>query len=415
MIHALIAGMAKREFSRAMCFEGGGKPRVPPPGDPRPRLLYIHIPFCERLCPYCSFNRVTFTEDLCRAYFRALRKEIILYRELGYDFGAIYVGGGTPTILTDELEETITLARTSFHIRELSVETNPNHLTEDRLAALQRAGVNRLSVGIQSFDDSLLRKMDRYDKYGSGAEIARRLRQTLGRFGTLNADMIFNFPTQTSAMLDRDLDTLRGIGIDQVTWYPLMVSDSTRQKVMETLGRMDARQEERFYHQIVGRLVPAYRFSSAWCFSLRQAMIDEYIVDYDEYAGLGSGSIGYLSGTCYANTFDINSYIAQLDQDELPLAASRIFSVRDRVRYDFLMKLFGTRLNTVELRKKYDGRFLRLLWPDLLAFSLIGALSWQAPDIVLTKRGRYAWVVLMREFFTAVNNFRDYCRGQTPR
>ena len=311
-------------------FRGRGTPHVPPPGEPRPRLLYIHIPFCERLCPYCSFNRVAFTEDLCRAYFRALRKEITLYRDLGYDFGAIYVGGGTPTVLIDELEETIALARAAFHIRELSVETNPNHLTEDRLAILQRAGVNRLSVGVQSFDDGLLRKMDRYDKYGSGAEIAERLRQTLGRFGTLNADMIFNFPTQTSAMLDRDLDTLLEIGIDQVTWYPLMVSDSTRRKVMETLGRVDDRQEERFYHQIVGRLVPAYRFSSAWCFSRKQAMIDEYIVDYDEYAGLGSGSIGYLNGICYANTFDIRGYIAQIDRGELPLAASRIFSVRDQ-------------------------------------------------------------------------------------
>jgi coproporphyrinogen III oxidase-like Fe-S oxidoreductase len=143
-------------------------------------------------------------------------------------------------------------------------------------------------------------------------------------------------------------------------------------------------------------------------------MIDEYIVDYDEYAGLGSGSIGYLNGICYANTFDIEGYITQLGRGELPLAASRLFSVRDQLRYDFLMKLFGTRLNTMELRKKYEGRFLRLLWPDLLAFSLIGALSWQRPDIVLTKRGRYAWVVLMREFFTAVNNFRDFCREQIP-
>ena len=415
MIYSLIARKARREFSQAMRFDGGGTPHVPPPGDPRPRLLYIHIPFCERLCPYCSFNRVAFMEDPCRAYFRALRLEITLYRELGYDFGAIYVGGGTPTVLIDELEETITLARTCFHVRELSVETNPNHLTDERLAALQRVGVNRLSVGVQSFDNGLLKKMDRYDKYGSGAEIAGRLRQTLGRFGTLNADMIFNFPTQTSAMLDRDLDILQEIGIDQVTWYPLMISDSTRKKVMETFGHVDDRQEERFYHQIVRRLVPTYRFSSAWCFSRRQAMIDEYIVDYDEYAGLGSGSIGYLNGTCYANTFDIRGYIAQLDRGELPLAASRIFSVRDQLRYDFLMKLFGTRLNTVELRKKYDGRFLRFLWQDLLAFSLIGALAWRAPDIVLTKRGRYAWVVLMREFFTAVNNFRDYCRGQMPR
>ncbi|TSA44323.1 MAG: coproporphyrinogen III oxidase, partial [Deltaproteobacteria bacterium] len=89
--------------------------------------------------------------------------------------------------------------------------------------------------------------------------------------------------------------------------------------------------------------------------------------------------------------------------------ASRVFSIRDRLRYDFMMKLFGTHLNVTDLRKRYGGAFLRLL-PDLLAFSLIGALAWRPPEIVLTKRGRYAWVILMREFFTAVNNFRDYCR-----
>ena len=410
MVYSIVAHKARREFSRAMRFEEGGTPRVPPPADPRPRLLYLHIPFCERLCPYCSFNRVTFKEELCRAYFRALRKELLLYRERGYDFGAIYAGGGTPTVLIDELEETIALAREHFNIRELSVETNPNHLTGGRLAALKRMGVNRLSVGVQSFDDGLLKKMDRYDKYGSGAEIAEKLRRTMGCFGTLNADMIFNFPTQTAAMLDRDLDILLAIGIDQVTWYPLMVSDSTRTKVTETLGRMHSGQEKRFYHAIVRRLVPTYRFSSAWCFSRKGAMIDEYIVDYDEYAGLGSGSIGYLSGVCYANTFDIGGYIAQVERGELPLAASRVFSLRDRIRYDFLMKLFGTRLKVADLRRKYGGAFFSLLWPDLIAFTLIGALAWHRPYVTLTRRGRYAWVVLMREFFTAVNNFRDYCR-----
>ncbi|MEK7827486.1 MAG: radical SAM protein, partial [Thermodesulfobacteriota bacterium] len=109
-----------------MRFEGGGVPHLSPPDDPRPRLLYLHIPFCERLCPYCSFNRFVFEENLCRDYFRALRKELLLYRDLGYDFGGIYVGGGTPTVLIDELTETIALARASFQIRELSVETNPN-------------------------------------------------------------------------------------------------------------------------------------------------------------------------------------------------------------------------------------------------------------------------------------------------
>jgi coproporphyrinogen III oxidase-like Fe-S oxidoreductase len=397
-----------------MCFAGGGVPRVPPPGDYRPRLLYLHIPFCERLCPYCSFNRFVFEEALCRDYFRALRNELLLYRERGYDFSGVYVGGGTPTVLIDELAETIALARASFHIGELSVETNPNHLTADRLKVLQQAGVSRLSVGVQSFDDGLLGKMDRYEKYGSGDEIADRLRSTLGRFGTLNADMIFNFPTQTEQMLDRDLDTLLSIGVDQVTWYPLMVSDATRQKVSQTLGRAGFSREGSFYRQIVGRLVPAYRFSSAWCFSREKAMIDEYIVDYDEYAGLGSGSIGYLGGVCYANTFDVRDYIARIARGELPLAASREFSLRERVRYDFLMKLFGTRLHLSELREKYGRSLWPFLLPDLAAFFLIGALDWRPPEITLTPRGRYTWVVLMREFFTAVNNFRDYCRGRLP-
>lgn len=413
LIHSIIAAQARREFSRAMRFEEGGNPRVPLPGDYRPRLLYLHIPFCERLCPYCSFNRFVFEEGLCRDYFRALRKELLLYREMGYDFGGIYVGGGTPTVLIDELVETIALAQASFHIGELSVETNPNHLTEERLTALQQAGVNRLSVGVQSFDDSLLKRMDRYDKYGSGAQIAERLAAALGRFGTLNADMIFNFPTQTPEMVGHDLDTLLSIGVDQVTWYPLMVSDATRQKVTETLGRVDSRQEERFYHQIVGGLVPQYRFSSSWCFSREKAMIDEYIVDYDEYAGLGSGSIGYLGGVCYANTFDIRDYISRIGRGELPLAAARTFSLKERIRYDFLMKLFGTRLHVAKLREKYGSALWGALGPDLLAFFLIGALSWRSPEVVLTKRGRYTWVSLMREFFTAVNNFRDYCRDKS--
>jgi coproporphyrinogen III oxidase-like Fe-S oxidoreductase len=407
-----IERVASREFSRAMRFDGGVTPCVPPPGKPQPRLLYLHIPFCEQLCPYCSFNRVVFEEDLCRSYFRALRKEIRLYQALGYDFNGVYIGGGTPTVLIDELEETIAAARDAFAIRELSVETNPNHLTEERLAILQRAGVDRLSVGVQSFDDGLLRKMDRYDKYGSGAEIAARLRETRGRFRTLNADMIFNFPTQTPALLDRDLDILLDLGIDQATWYPLMVSDSTRRKVTEAFGETGGGQEARYYRRIVERLVPTYRFSSAWCFSRKEAMIDEYVVDYDEYAGLGSGAIGYLNGVCYANTFDIGGYIARIDRGELPLSAARVFSRRDRIRYDFLMKLFGTRLNLPALRQKYDGPFWRHLWPDLLAFYLIRAIDWHSPNIVLTPRGRYFWVVLMREFFTAVNNFRDDCRAR---
>jgi hypothetical protein len=92
--------------------------------------------------------------------------------------------------------------------------------------------------------------------------------------------------------------------------------------------------------------------------------------------------------------------------------AFREFSLRDRMRYDFLMKLFGMKLEIPAMRKKYVDAFSRILWPDILAFSLAGGLRYRNPRFCLTKRGCYMWVIMMREFFIAVNNFRDFCRGR---
>jgi len=140
--------------------------------------------------------------------------------------------------------------------------------------------------------------------------------------------------------------------------------------------------------------------------------MDEYVVDYEEYAGLGSGAIGYLYGTCYSNTFDIGKYIASLEAGKLPLQASRTFDVHDQMRYDFLMKLFGTKLDIEAMQKKYDNKFLKTLWKEIAAFEIVRAFRYLPPYLHLTPYGRYLWVIMMREFFIAVNNFRDYCRKQ---
>lgn len=414
MIDSIIAQLARREFARTVNFSGDRRPDPPLCRRHKPRLLYLHIPFCERLCPYCSFNRVVFDEGTCRAYFFALRKEILLYRAQGFDFHGLYVGGGTPTVLTDELEETLRMAAEMFSIKEISVETNPNHLNDKTIRALKRMNVNRLSVGVQSFQDGLLTQMDRFDKYGSGLAIAARLKEVTGEFATLNADMIFNFPSQTADMLKQDLMTLMEIGIDQITYYPLMISDYTKEDMTRKIGRVTYDREQAFYRLIVDSLAPRYRLSSAWCFSRQGegAIIDEYIVDYDEYAGLGSGSIGYLEGTCFANTFSIPEYISILNQGNMPIFARRDFSLADRVRYDFLMKLFGTKINLADLFKKYGPRAYPRLLMDLAAFFLVGALRYRAGSVCLTRRGAYFWVIMMREFFSAVNNFRDFCRRQ---
>jgi len=416
MIDVIVSKVARREFNRALKFEDGNIehfPRAAAQGQCE-RLLYLHIPFCEQLCPYCSFHRVVFEEDLCRAYFAALRKEILLYKRAGWSFSGIYCGGGTPTVLLDELCKTIDLARAEFPITSVSVETNPNHLTEANAQKLLASGVGRLSVGVQSFDEKLLKQMQRYTKYGSGEEIASRLHLVNGLFDTVNVDMIFNFPTQSEATLIQDVKTLLDIGVSQITYYPLMVSDFARAAMLEKLGgTVDYRRERKFYKLISKHLEKTYSYSSAWCFSRNTAAaaaIDEYIVDFDEYAGLGSGAIGFLASACYANTFDIKEYIASVNTNKLPLLAVRCFTQAEQARYDFMMKLFSTRLVIKSLEKKHSRSLWRYIWKDLLAFRLAGAITIGADEIRLTPTGRYLWVALMREFFIAVNNFRDYCR-----
>ena len=410
LIESFITSYARNKNSRYLQFTPSASLTLPQAKNTAPLLLYMHVPFCEELCPYCSFNRVPFKEDLARNYFHALRREILLYKRLDYDFKALYVGGGTPTVLLDELERTVELIKETYHVTEISVETNPNHLTGENIQRLKNIGVNRLSVGVQSFDDRLLQAMERYHKYGSGEQVRECLKGAQGTFDTLNVDMIFNFPMQTAKILENDLATLIELGVDQITYYPLMVSSSTQKIVSKKLGSVSYRREKALYSTITRMLSTHYRPSTAWCFSRSAAMIDEYVVNFEEYAGLGSGSFGYLGGSAYANAFDINEYIQKLNENRLPIAAKRDFSIKERVRYDFLMKLFGLSLDLEKLSAKIKGNVYRYLWPELLFFLSTGGIGKRGQILSLTQRGQYYWVIMMREFFIGVNNFRDYCR-----
>jgi coproporphyrinogen III oxidase-like Fe-S oxidoreductase len=412
LIEKFITYIAREKNASYLQFSAPEIPTIPENKSDSPTLLYVHVPFCEELCPYCSFNRVVFRDDLARPYFDALRKEIIMYRDLGYAFNGLYVGGGTPTVLIDELSETIDLIRQTFPVREISVETNPNHLTEANLRILKESGVNRLSVGVQTFDNDLLKAIERYHKYGSGEEVVDRIRATQGIFQTLNIDMIFNFPLQTMSILANDLSTLVDLEVDQITYYPLMVSTSTEAAMKRKLGVVDYNRGRSFYEKIIGTLLPHYRPSTAWCFSRTQAPIDEYVVNYEEYAGLGSGSIGYLGGSAYANTFDIREYIAKINQGIMPIAGKKNFSLKERLRYDFLMKLFGMKLDLDYLAIRYGHSIYKYLWPEIAFFRLVGGLKRHGNMLALTEKGQYYWVLMMREFFIGVNNFRDFCRSE---
>lgn len=409
----VITYFARKKIARSLQFVSSTNLSVPHSTKDASILLYVHIPFCEELCPYCSFHRVRFNESLARSYFKALRKEILMYKNLGYNFKALYIGGGTPTILIDELETTINLIKKTYDVTEIYVETNPNHLIKQKIHILRNIGVTRLSVGVQTFNDTLLKAINRYHKYGSGKATAERLKNTHGIFDTLNVDMMFNFPSQTREMLENDLSMLLESGVDQITYYPLMASSQTQEKMNKKFAGATSNKQKDFYMKIIKSLSSQYKTVSAWCFSKKNIKtIDEYIVNFDEYAGLGSGSISYLKGSAYANIFDIKSYIAKVEQGLFPLSAKKDFSTKEKLFYDFLMKLFGLKLDISQLSTKHKVNVRLYLFTEILFFRLINGLKKHENILTLTEKGKYYLMLMMREFFTGVNNFRDYCRAQ---
>lgn len=394
---------------------------LPGPKPGKKYMLYIHIPFCERLCPYCSFNRFPFEEDKARAYFANLRKEMDMVARLGYDFDSLYVGGGTPTILIDELAKTIQQARDTFSIDEVSSETNPNHLTPEYVEKLDGM-VQRLSVGVQSFDDSLLKQMDRYDKYGSAEVILQRVREVADArvFKSLNVDMIFNFPAQTEDMLINDLAAILESHTNQTTFYPLMASPAVEKSLAATVGEVDYAREQRFYEIICEALTggdnPAFSFGDAWTFNdSSSAMIDEYIIDYEEYPALGSGGMSFLDEKLFVNTFSVNEYAARINAGKMSVAKVTKFSKRDHMRYRFMMQLFGLRIDKKAWERDFGCTVAAGLPAEYAFFKTSGAIDIDDDEqITLTPKGRYMMVAMMRQFFIGVNGVRDNARASLP-
>ena len=439
MLTGVIKAMAKHELALKPTDEAFFP--APQPGEKY--MLYMHVPFCERLCPYCSFNRYAFREDVARPYFEHMRREMLMVKELGYDIESIYCGGGTPTILIDELCRTLDLARETWDIKEVASETNPNHLTKPYLEQL-KGRVQRLSVGVQSFDDGLLKQMDRYDKYGSGNEILERIAEAEGYFDLLNVDMIFNFPSQTEEILRSDLQKLVEVGCKQTTFSPLYVSSATSRKMQQTLGKMDWDREYAFYRIIddtlAGGDAPLFYRSTIWTFSrndgtaaaagvggagdmvcggrsvgdaaARPARIEEYQTNYDEYPAIGSGSVTHLNGCLYVNDFSIKDYNAAIDAGRMSIMGKSVMSKRDLMRYSFLVELYKLRLDKRAFARRYGCGIDEGLPMEMAFMRLNKAFATDdEEELTLTPMGRYLTLVMYRQFLSGLNNLRDQARA----
>ncbi len=273
--------------------------------------------------------------------------------DLGYRFNALYIGGGTPTIQMDELIKMIDKARDLFELKEISCETNPNHLTAEILTQLQ-GRVDRLSVGVQSFNDELLKQMNRYARFGSGQEILGRIREAARVVPVINVDMIFNLPRQTEEILREDIQCVIRSNANQVTFNALMTSPGVNATLEKAMGRVAHNREESLFEIIDRDLNGTFHPVSSWTFARGETgLIDEYIVDYEEYLGIGPGSFSYLDGVLYTNTFSLSEYDQRINAGQMSVAGMRRYGKTERMRYRFLMELFGLRLDKVKFEKDF--------------------------------------------------------------
>lgn len=419
MLSGVIHAMAKR----CLALNPTSETQMPPAEPGRKYMLYMHVPFCQRLCPYCSFNRYPFCAETAAPYFANMRKEMLMLKDLGYDLESLYIGGGTPTVMIDELCETIDLARANFNIKDVASETNPNHLGRPYLEKL-KGRVQRLSVGVQSFNDDLLKQMDRYEKYGSGTEILERIAEAAPYFDSLNVDMIFNFPSQTEDILINDLEKVVQSGCRQITFSPLYVSSATTRKMAATLGKVDRGREYRFYQILDGALAggadPLFRRTTLWTFSRidqddeddHPLHIDEYQVSYDEYPAIGSGSITHLNGCLYVNTFSINEYNAAIASGRMSIRGKTVLSRTDLMRYRFMLQLYKLRLDKKQFKRDF-GCSIEAGLPVEMAFMRANRAfeTDNSEELTLTPIGRYLTVVMYRQFLSSMNNLRDQARA----
>lgn len=366
--------------------------------------LYLHLPFCRRLCAYCPYNKTLYRAGLADAYAEAVIREVDLHAATVADRSvtSFYIGGGTPTVMLDHgLDRIIRHIYDTFRMKcAVHIEAHPGDLTEEALDALVDMGVAHLSIGVEAVQDHHLRALGRpYTADDVQATVARAVARD---FACVNVDMMFSLPDQTIGEVVHTGRTLIDLGVDQVAAYPLFDFPYTpwtragrsgtggpsavlrRRRMLEALERV-------FYGAGFGR-------TSVWAFT--RAGVPPYCsVTVPLYLGLGASGGSYLRDVFFLNTFDTRAYIASLEQGRLPVALSVNLSRKMQMAGWLYWRMYGVRFPKRAFLERFGTAFDGIYGGAARYLSALGLVRDDGNTITLTDAGAY-WLHVVQDLFS---------------
>lgn len=299
-----------------------------------PSTLYIHIPFCATKCYYCAFTTFSFHKEQAKEYIAALQMEMTQYSPHTSYLKTIFIGGGTPSILSaDTLKQLFTNMHRHFQIcpdAEITVECNPGTVDSEKLSVMRKAGVNRLSFGLQAMQDEALHQLGRIhtvDEFLYSYRLARE-----HGFDNINIDLIFALPQQTMEEWQHTLNETISLEPEHISAYNLVMEESTPFYDLWKSGDLvlpsDDLEADMFQWTIETLTSHEYTHYEICSFAKPCREVKHNLVYWNnqEYIGLGVGASGYVDGVCYTNIKGIPPYIDALHQHRKPISDSELMT-----------------------------------------------------------------------------------------
>jgi oxygen-independent coproporphyrinogen III oxidase len=359
--------------------------------------LYIHFPFCRRRCSYCSFVSYQGRESDIPDYVNALEKELAL-RTDGQKVHSIYFGGGTPSLLyPEQIHDILHTIHSLFAVdesSEVTLEANPGTVDEIYLTAIRKAGINRLSLGVQSLDDGELALLGRIHTASEARDAVRFARNA--RFTNLSLDLIYGLPGQTLKSWHRTLGEVIDLKPEHISLYPLTLEDDSPMRMAIERGEVSpidpdltADQYELAQDTLEEHGYNHYEISN-WAkegYECRHNLVYWHNLPY---LGVGVAAHSYVDGHRLANTTDLDSYLNAFSRNLSPA-----WALDEEIGPELQLSetvILGLRLSEGigldDIKRRFDIDLLRHYEQQVGETAALGLLEYSGQGVRLTRRGR---------------------------